>query len=419
MGTLWKIALRNTVRHKRRTIITAVVMTAGIGFFIFFDSMLTGMDGMTIDNMASYSTSSVKARNPSYVEDEAAHPLDKGVADASGALAAIRGAGYEAAPRLRFVARLSNYEDEIPVIADAVDPVADARVFAVASSVAEGSWLAAGTEANEAVLGSGLAEELGLSLGDEILVSAQTVNDATNADAFVVVGLVSSPSPELNRSGFFVSLPAARRLLDADAELATEIDVFLPKTTLGLEASIARSDEAAARLAPLLPGQRLDSLGDLAKDYLAMRNMKAKFSYVMIFVVLIIAAVGIVNTILMSVYARIREIGVLRAYGMTAKDIGRLFTLEGMVIGAVGSALGVGFGALLDFFMIRFGFNLDAMMGDIASASVPISGMLYGVWNPKTMVAGFVFGLAVSLISARIPARMAARMEPTDALRFS
>ncbi|MDP3176910.1 MAG: FtsX-like permease family protein, partial [Spirochaetaceae bacterium] len=335
------------------------------------------------------------------------------------ALAAIRGAGYEAAPRLRFVARLSNYEDEIPVIADAVDPEADARVFAVARSVSEGSWLAAATDANEAVLGSGLAKELALGLGDEILVSAQTVNDATNADAFVVVGLVSCPSPELNRSGFFVSLHAARRLLDTDDELVNEIDVFLPKAPGGLEASIARADEAAAKLSPLLPGQRLDSLGELAKDYLAMRNMKAKFSYVMIFVVLIIAAVGIVNTILMSVYARIREIGVLRAYGMTAKDIGRLFTLEGMAIGAVGSALGVGFGALLDFFMIRFGFNLDAMMGDIASASVPISGMLYGVWNPKTMVVGFVFGLVVSLVAARIPARMAARMEPTDALRFS
>ncbi|MDP3178943.1 MAG: hypothetical protein Q8M76_13635, partial [Spirochaetaceae bacterium] len=88
MGTLWKIAVRNTVRHKRRTIITAVVMMAGIGFFIFFDSMLTGMDGMTIDNMASYSTTSVKVRNPAYVEDEAAHPLDKGIAGAAEALAA-------------------------------------------------------------------------------------------------------------------------------------------------------------------------------------------------------------------------------------------------------------------------------------------------------------------------------------------
>jgi putative ABC transport system permease protein len=416
MGTLWKIALRNTLRHGRRTIITAAVMTIGIACFIFFDSMLSGMDRITIDNMEAYSASAVKLRTSAYVEDIEMTPLDKGIPDPERALAAIGEAGYAAAPRLRFVAKLSNYEDEIPVIADGVDPAADARVFSLASSIVEGAWLAPGA-AKAVVMGAALAKELGLGVGDGLVVSARTLDEATNADEYLIVGLARTPSPEINRAGLFMSLETARELLAAPG-LATEIDVALPRAP-SLDAELAASEGAATRLRALLPALRADSLGDQAKDYLAMRNMKAKFSYIMIFVVLLIAAVGIANTILMSVYARVREIGVLRAYGMTGRDIKRLFTLEGLAVGLLGSTLGVLLGAGIDLYLIKYGIDLDRWMQNMATAAVPISGLLRGAWNPGTMAVGFVFGLAVSLVSARIPARMAARLEPTAALRFA
>jgi len=130
--------------------------------------------------------------------------------------------------------------------------------------------------------------------------------------------------------------------------------------------------------------------------------------------VLVISAVGIVNTILMSVYSRIREIGVLRAYGMTPRDIRRLFTLEGLALGLAGSCLGVALGAILDVLLIAGGIDMAAF----AMGSLPISGVLRGEWNPKTMLIGFIFGVVVSLIAARIPARRAGRLEPTAALRF-
>jgi len=120
----------------------------------------------------------------------------------------------------------------------------------------------------------------------------------------------------------------------------------------------------------------------------------------------------------MSVYARVREIGVLRAYGMVPRDIVRLFTLEGLVVGIVGSALGVLLGTAGNLALIRYGIDLDKWMQNMATASVPIAGVLRGVWNPATLVTGFVFGVAVSLLAAWIPARMASRLEPTAALRF-
>ena len=82
-----------------------------------------------------------------------------------------------------------------------------------------------------------------------------------------------------------------------------------------------------------------------------------------IHVVLLIAGVGIVNTVLMSVYSRIKEIGVLRAYGMQPGQIRRLFSLEGMMIGAIGSTGGVILGMLLTWWSVRWGFDISRFFG--------------------------------------------------------
>jgi putative ABC transport system permease protein len=417
MGTLWKIALRNTLRHKRRTIITAVVMMAGISVFILFDSVISGMDRMAVDNMSDYSLSSLKIRTPAYVDDLAATPLDKSLPDAAAALSVLGNEGIAATPRLRFVALVSNYSDQIPVIADGVDPASDPKVFKVASSLASGTWLGSSAP-KSVVMGAVLAKELGLKAGDSVLVSVQTVDDVTNADEYLIAGLAQTPDPTVNEAGLFMSLDDARALVVAPSRpggFATELDAALPRAP-NLNSALAQGERVATSLRASLPGLRVDPIGYLAQSYLSVRNAKSKYSFVLILIVLFIAGVGIVNTILMSVYSRIREIGVLRAYGMTPRDISRLFTLEGLALGLFGSVLGVALGALFDLFMVLKGFSLEGYSSIMGA--LPLGGVIYGEWNPGTMAFGFVFGMVVALVAARIPARRAAKLEPTAALRF-
>ena len=190
------------------------------------------------------------------------------------------------------------------------------------SAVTAGSWLSRAAP-HSVVLGAELARELKLNVGDPVLVTAQTVNDVTNADEYTIAGLVSTPAPEVNRGGLFIPLDDARVLLDAPSGpggLVTEVDVALPRAP-SLAAALAQGETAASRLRSALPADRIDPIGTLAASYLALRNAKASYSLIPVIIVLIISAVGIVNTILMSVFSRVREIGVLRAYGMTARDI--------------------------------------------------------------------------------------------------
>ena len=128
--------------------------------------------------------------------------------------------------------------------------------------------------------------------------------------------------------------------------------------------------------------------------------------------------VGIVNMVLMSVYSRIREIGVLRAYGMLPGQIRRLFSIEGAMIGIIGSSGGLLLGSILVWVSVKWGFSLDKMFSGLDLGSIPMGGALRGEWHPSTMMAGFPFGVIASWISSRIPAKKAGKLEVTDALHF-
>ncbi len=418
MNTLLKIAARNVLRNKRRTAITGVVMMFGIGLYIYADSILKGMDRMTIDNMVGYTESFLKVRTPEYVSNLQGNPLDYGIPDPEGTIRKILASDpaiKAAAPRTRFVARLSNYEDEIPVLATAVDPARDGKVLDLAGMVVQGVWLdKAGPRS--VVLGADLAGELGLGLGDYILVSASTVYENVNADEYAIAGLMNTPNPELNRASLFISYPDAEELLGLQGLVTEIVTSGNPYPTL--DALLDGSDRAAAALARDLPGLQADPIRVLAQDYLAMREMKGKFSSMIILIMLVIAGVGIVNTILMAVYARIREIGVLRAYGMTPGEIKRLFTLEGLIVGAVGSFAGVLLGIAVVGVTATYGIGFDQLVGEVDMGGIPLMGRLYGEWNFGNMAFGFLFGLFVSFVSARIPAKRASKMQVTDALRF-
>ena len=103
---------------------------------------------------------------------------------------------------------------------------------------------------------------------------------------------------------------------------------------------------------------------------------------------------------------------------MTSKDVKKLFVREGLITGAAGSLAGLLLGGFLVFLMMRNGLSLEKLFGNVDFGAIPINGILRGELRPQTFVIGLVFGLLVSWIASRIPAKRAARMEPKDALHF-
>lgn len=417
--TLFSIAARNVVRYGKRTVITAIVLMFGSACFIFFDSLLAGMDRMTIDAMTDYTASSIIIRTREYQNNYRGMPLDYGIVAPEQFMEDIKLIAKDAigmTPRTLFAGNASNRIESIPILGTVVDPTRDATVFRIRNGVKKGIWLTPETNEKTAVIGTAVAHDLGLSVGDYILLSARTTDEATNADEFKIIGIIDVPAPEINQSGVFISFSTAREFLGSNLPV-TEIDLALPRQPsidMGMKAAASLAFKIAQRYQEL----EIISIADTAKDYLAMRAMKSKFSSIIILVVLLIAGVGIVNTILMSIYSRIREIGVLRAYGMEPRHIRRLFSLEGLMIGSVGSVGGALLGAALVWWASTSGIPLDMFLGKISVGSIPLAGTLYGEWHIGTFIFSIIFGIFASWFSARIPAKKAASLEVTDALRF-
>ncbi len=436
MSMVLRIALRNVLRHKRRAIITAITMMAGIGLFIALDSLMSGLDKLSVENMINLRSSSVKVFTAAYDADRQSLPLGNGIAD--GERTALEDAlkqegrveGF--APRTQFLAEAGNYRDSVHVIGTAVDPAADPGVFRLAGYL-QGSWFspppaddfASGAAAAEGglppapdrqvILGKDLADKLELRLGDSLLLAATTRYEAQNADDFTIVGLLASSDPALNQSSVFITYAAAADFLDLDG-LVTELDIRL-RPRVNLAATVRDAARVAAQIEGAFPGLAPYTFSELEQGFLDLMRQKRMWSFAIIFILLLIAGVGIVNTVLMSVYERIREVGVLKAMGFRRREVVWMFSFEGLLVGLLGSLMGAALGVLLDAYLISVGFPLDKMAGS-AGAGLPFWGTAHGEWNPGSILFAVLFGLAVSLVAAVIPARQAGRMTATAALRF-
>ncbi len=413
---LFKIALRNILRHKRRTITSAIAIAVGLMFYIFMDSVMAGLDRGGIDNMIELSSSAVKVHTRAYEDDKEALPLKHGIEHLTAISDLLRSDPrvVGVTPRTRFLGRLSNYEETIPVVGTVVDPATDSAVFSLTPSL-KGSYFS-GETVREIILGGDLANQMGVELGDYITLYALTRYESRNADEFKVVGTLATTDPTINQSSVIITYAAANDFLDLDG-LITEVDVGLERR-VNLDDMAADARAAKATIDRMYPELTSATFMEIGASFLEIAKSKRGFGIVFLAVVMLIAAVGIFNTVLMSVYERIREVGVLRAHGLRPRQITVMFALEGVMTGLVGAFAGLILGIAVNWVLVVYGYPIDKIAGDMDSAGIPYWGTIYGEWNIPTFVMVFFFGLVISTVAGLIPARKAGTLEVTEALRF-
>lgn len=417
MGALFKIALRNILRHKRRTATSAVTIAVGIIFFLFMDSVMSGLDRGGIDNMIELSASAVKVHTKAYESDKEAFPLKNGIGNFDEIRARLakdsRVTGIT--PRAQFLGQLSNNEQTVPVVGTVVEPATDTAVFSLVRFL-KGSWFPG--DGRGIILGGKLAQDMGVDTGDYITLYALTRYDSRNADEFRITGVLNTSDPSLNQSSVIVSYTVANDFLDLEG-LITEADISL-KRRVNLRDMVVDANDVKQKLSSAYPDLAPVTFMDLGASFLELAKSKRAFGVLFLMILLLIAGVGIFNTVLMSVYERIREVGVLRAHGMPPSQVTLMFTLEGFITGCLGSALGVLLGSCGTWALVVYGYPIDKMVGSMSdmASTLPFWGTIYGEWNIPAIVAMFVFGTLVATIAGLIPARKAGKMQVTEALRY-
>lgn len=403
MKGVFPLAMKNLSRYRRRTIITASAVAIGLALYIVLDGMLLGLEKESERNLIWYETSSARVMTEEYWQDRDRLPLDESIAEPRRVIRRLDEAGIPATPRIVFSGELVVYEDPYPSSGSmrtqlyGIDPRTDNDVFRLRETVSDGRYLEPGE--NGALMGAWLAEDLGAEVGFPLTVLTRTREGYYQTIDLEIVGIVNAPNPVINRKAVYLPYDIAALYLQME-DRATEIDMSFQATgDYEEQLATARAATGAENDELVVKGWR-----ELAADYVALAKTKTQGSSMILFLVFVIAAVGVSNTMLMAVFERTRELGMMRALGMSERDVRLLFLIEAAGIGLIGAALGVGVGVMGNWLMTQYGIDYRWMFRtmDVGYRS---AGYVRSAWHPEAIMQAFFIGIilavAVSWVSTR------------------
>ena len=415
------LAWKNLSRHRRRTIITAGALAMSVAMFIFMDSMLRGIDQESQRNLVWYETGSGRIVSAAQYADLRKIELQHEIVDYRPLSAWLSERGVANTPRLTFAGELFFGEGSLPVRLIGIDPATDPEVFLLPGALlAGGAFLEAGVPG--LLLGAWMSDDLGIAVGDIVEVRTRTRHGAVQTLELEVAGILLSPNPTINKGVGFLPLDVAQ--YDLDMEGATEIALGALRSRLGRTIAVPSGtvlqremERLNQDLAAAVPGVRTAAWTELALDYLAIMESKSSSNSVLLFLIFVIAAVGISNTMLIAVYERIREFGMMRALGMDDAAIRAAMVFEAGAIGLIGALVGLVIGVVATWWLVNWGIDMSELYGNI-NIGYRVTGVFRGAWNPGIMVTALIFGVAASMAIALLPARRALKLDVVQCLRY-
>ncbi len=407
---LTKLAFKNLLRHRNRTLITANIIAFAIFFYIFLDSMIGGMTEMSYQSIIDYEAGHLQVVNQEYWEKENELPLDNLLVVDEDLLGVVKGIkGYQSSSvELNFKAMLNNGVNELPVVGKGINPEQFLKVFNFEKQFVEGEMFTTGEY--RAVMGKRLADLLKLQIGDYITLLVQDKNETFNTIEAELAGLVHTGNPNINSNYVYLPLDIVQKGLNVDNQVS-KMTVILENKSLAselagqLKSGLNRVDKGLAAYS----WEELEAV--------SIAGAKQMGNQLIMTIILLIAAIAIINTVILAALERLEEIGMMKAMGLRTREVIYTFVLESTGIGILGGTIGVVLGAVGVWFLSTYGIDFGALTGvDLSSFGVPILGKLYGIWNPESFILVYLFGVVVCLLSSLLPAYWAADKDPVKAI---
>ncbi|GAB6137729.1 ABC transporter permease [Halanaerobaculum tunisiense] len=407
---LVKMALRNLTRHSRRVIAIALILALGIIIYLTVDSLMLGLTEMSFNSLIDLETGHLQLVNQDYWSEKEELPVDNLInydKELGRTIAATSGVD-SLASQLKFSAKLNNGVDELSVTGYGILPDQARRVFATPDYIVEGSYLT-GT-GYQAVLGKELAELMELEVGDYLTLLVKTREGSFNTIEAKIKGLVSTQNPDVNGNFVYLPLNIAQQALGAKGKVSQVVIRLKDINQLP-----AVQQELQAELSTKNDNLRVYSWRKLAQSVIAMSQAQNIETAIMMGLILMIAAIGIVNTVILSALERTKEIGMLKALGFKKKEIILTFMIEAAGIGIIGGLIGLLLSSGGVYYLVEYGLDLSALIAN-HNFGMPIWGQLYGVWAPTHFIFIFLAGVFLSTLASIPPAYWAASKDPIEAI---
>ncbi|WP_097065949.1 ABC transporter permease [Nitrosovibrio sp. Nv4] len=400
-----KLAFRNIVRQKRRSVIAIGAVAFGITALIlangFIEWIFLDFRESTIKSHLGH----LQIVRPGYHEAGKADPYAFLLPDIIPELKT----SYEpqpiktVAPRISFSGLISHDESTISFIGDGVSPQ-EQEAFGNALQISAGRNLSA-DDPRSIIVGEGLARNLGVNVGDQVVLLATTASRGTNAVEVTIRGLFSTVTKAYDDAAIRMPIETARHLLRTKG---SHVWVILLNDT-------AQTDSMLAKLRAKLEKNNLEIVPwhALADFYNKTVTLFTKQVYGIRLIIAVIILLSITNTMTMSVMERIGEIGTAMALGVKRMGIMRLFVSEGVLIGCLGGMIGLLLGVLFAHIISSIGVPMPPPPGMARG----YTGQILVTWN--IALESLALAVGTTLVASIYPAWRASRMQIVDALRHN
>jgi len=411
--TLLVIAWRNLLRGWRRSAVVLVAITVGLSACLLLVGWSNGLLGQMIENAVSTRLGHLAVLAQGYQKNPDVH---RNLPDGGREISALleRFPGAHASARIVGDGLLQSSRRSSRVVLVGVDPMREARVSTVSQALIEGHLPVAPATAGSRrlpgiAIGAAMAERLRVKLGDKVVVHAP---GEAGLGAFRVSGIFRTSSSEFDRSCAYLRLEDAQHLLSVP-DRVTEVAVRLddPDTLPAFHAF------AASELARARPDLALDVLTWKEREprLAAMLGLMAQMTWIIYGAVFVAMAFGIANALLMMVYERIREFGMLRALGLQSGRLLALVLLESIVMTVVGTLLGLAVGVPIVLWLGKVGIDLSSFAEGMTEFGIGTT--VYTRIELRDVVLPVVVALVTAILAALWPAWKAVRLRPAEAIR--
>ena len=415
-GRLLWLAWRNLWRNPRRTLIAMAAIGLGYAMLLFVACLMAGLRQQMIESGTGLVLSDVEVHAPSYYPDRPTHQTlgGRNGTEVSALVAAIAADPrvQAASPRVYGYGLVSATHQSAGAQLLGVVSDQEQKITVLQTRMVKGSYLT-GRMPKGIVMGDKLATTIGVEVGSEIVLLTPAADGSTGNDLYTVAGMFHTGLDVMDRGLVLMSLASLQELLRLPPGRIHEVGIKLHDIAAATTAAAALE----AQLNKTLP-VRVRAWPELAPELADYVQFNRRVTFILFFIFFLLAVMGIVNTMLMAIIERTRELGMLMAVGMRPVQVVGLIVAEAASLAGASLVLGAALGTPLLWYLQVHGLNMGGdHRGAVSLAGVVVGPLWYGRQD-FTAYTQAALGLAVTaLVSALYPALRAARFRPTEALR--
>jgi ABC-type lipoprotein release transport system permease subunit len=414
-GKLLRLAWRNLWWNPRRTLIAMSAIGLGYAMLLFVASLMAGLRQQMIESGTDLLLSDVEVHAPDYYPDR---PINRTLGGPNGTDVSALATAIAADPRIQAVSpRVYAYGLVSATHQSAgaqflgVVPDLEQKITVLQTRMVKGTYLSERVPKG-VVMGDKLATAIGVDVGSEIVLLTPAADGSTGNDLYTITGLLHTGLDDMDRGLVLMPLTSLQELLRLPAGRIHEVGIKLGDITTAQTTAAALGVQLGKTLSV-----RVRPWQELAPELADYVQFNRRVTYILFFIFFLSAAMGIVNTMLMSIIERTRELGVLMALGMRPAEVVVLIVMEAASLAGASLVLGAMLGAPILWYLQVHGLNLGGNRGAISLAGIVVGPLWYGRPDFAAYTQAALGLTLTALLAALYPALRAARFRPAEALR--